>query len=345
MKRRAEILNPAKSLELQEGLIEENHAIQPPDFTRTTESTAEQGIHVSLDSLLRLQAMATGFSFLPRQPIHSILAGRHASRLRGRGLNFEEIRAYLPGDDTRNMDWKVTARMRKPHVRVFTEERDRPVLLVVDQRITMFFGTRRCMKSVAAAEVAALGAWRTLSVGDRVGAVVFNDSETIEIAPHRSRSRVVQIISEVVKMSRRLNATAGIESKPSMFNEALRRALRIAKHDFLVCLIGDGAGLDDETVRYVTLLSEHNDVLSIFIYDPFEAELPEAGRLVVAEGSQQLEINLGDGRLRKRYQSDFQERLDWFQTISRRRKIPLLSISTEHDVGIQIRRKLGQIAQ
>ena len=90
--------------------------------------------------------------------MHSILAGRHASRLRGRGLNFEEIRRYLPGDDTRNMDWKVTARMRKPHVRVYTEERDRPCLLVVDQRQSMFFGTRRCMKSVAAAEVAALAA-------------------------------------------------------------------------------------------------------------------------------------------------------------------------------------------
>lgn len=99
------------------------------------------GVYADLAELARLKFRTRGFSFLPRQPVHSILAGRHASRLRGRGLNFEEIRRYLPGDDIRNMDWRVTARTRQPHVRVYTEERDRPVLLVVDQRQSMFFGS------------------------------------------------------------------------------------------------------------------------------------------------------------------------------------------------------------
>jgi uncharacterized protein (DUF58 family) len=311
---------------------------------KTSGTTPDQGVYTSLDSLLRVQARATGFSFLPRQPIHSILAGRHASRLRGRGLNFEEIRGYLPGDDTRNMDWKVTARMRKPHVRVFTEERDRPVLLVVDQRITMFFGSWRCMKSVTAAETAAFGAWRTLSVGDRVGAIVFNDTETVEIAPHRSRQRVVEILGKIVKLNRQLDVQTGIEANPSMFNEALQLACRTAKHDFLVCLITDGAGTDEETVRHVTRLSEHNDVLSLFVYDPLEKELPEAGRLVMAEGQQQLEIDTSDNRIRDRYRAAFRDRFHWFQTISRQREIPLLPISTAEDVGVQIKRHLGRIA-
>ena len=112
---------------------------------------SDSTIYADLEQLVRLEHRARGFSLLPRQPIHSILAGRHASRLRGRGLNFEEIRGYLPGDDVRPMDWKVTARMREPHVRVYTEERDRPVLFLVDQRASMFFGSRRAMKSVAAA--------------------------------------------------------------------------------------------------------------------------------------------------------------------------------------------------
>jgi DNA polymerase III delta prime subunit len=105
---------------------------------------------------IQFTPICRGFSFLLRQPVYSILAGRHASRLRGRGLNFEEIRRYLPGDDIRNMDWRVTARTRRPHVRVYTEERDRPLLLVIDQRQSMFFGSRRAMKSVVAAEAAAL---------------------------------------------------------------------------------------------------------------------------------------------------------------------------------------------
>src|SRR5690348_5460454 len=93
----------------------------------------------SLDRLLALKHRARGFSFLPRQPVHSLLVGRHASRLRGRGLNFEQLRHYFEGDDTRTIDWMATARLGSPHVRVYTEERDRPVLLVVDQRSTLFF--------------------------------------------------------------------------------------------------------------------------------------------------------------------------------------------------------------
>ncbi|MBV8865034.1 MAG: DUF58 domain-containing protein, partial [Acidobacteriaceae bacterium] len=93
------------------------------------------GAYVEFESLVELQYKARGFSFLPRQPIHSLLSGRHSSHMRGRGLDFEELRAYLPGDDIRMMDWRVTARMQKPFVRVFTEERDRPAVLAVDQRI------------------------------------------------------------------------------------------------------------------------------------------------------------------------------------------------------------------
>ena len=125
--------------------------------------------------MIRLQWAARGFNLLPRQPLHSALAGRHATRIRGRGLDFDELRAYQPGDDVRSIDWKVTARTRKPHTRVYTDERERRVLLVVDQRLAMFFGTRVQMKSVTAAELAALLAWHVVDAGDRVGAVVFDE--------------------------------------------------------------------------------------------------------------------------------------------------------------------------
>jgi len=147
--------------------------------------TAAPGVYVDLDELIRLQFKARGFSFLPRQPVHSLLSGRHASRVRGRGLNFEELRDYLPGDDPRTIDWKVTARTGTPFVRVYTEERDRPALLVVDQRINMFFGSRVAMKSVVAAQLAALGAWRVFDQGDRVGALVFDDADIAEVRPHQ----------------------------------------------------------------------------------------------------------------------------------------------------------------
>ena len=299
------------------------------------------GIYADLDELIRLQYKAQGFSFLPRQPVHSILAGRHASRLRGRGLNFEEIRNYLPGDDIRNMDWKVTARMQKPHVRVYTEERDRPVLLLVDQRISMFFGSKRNMKSVTAAEAAALSAWRVFSAGDRVGAIVFNDTDMKVIEPRRSRQQVMKILQAVVEKNHQLGLGKGIRSNPGMFNEMMERALRLAKHDFLVCSIGDGTGVNDETVRLATLLTAHNDMLAGFICDPIEADLPDAGRLVVAEEDLQLEVDTSDKKFRQKFSDEFNNRLNWIQEISRLRSVPVVPIHTGEGVAEQMRQALG----
>ena len=97
--------------------------------TRGEAPRRDSRVYADLDELVRLQFEAQGFSFLPHQPLHSVLHGRHASRLRGRGLNFEELRGYIPGDDIRNVDWKATARAGEPQVRAYTEERDRPVWL------------------------------------------------------------------------------------------------------------------------------------------------------------------------------------------------------------------------
>lgn len=302
---------------------------------------SDSTIYADLEQLVRLEQRARGFSFLPRQPIHSILAGRHASRLRGRGLNFEEIRGYLPGDDVRTMDWKVTARMREPHVRVYTEERDRPVLLLVDQRASMFFGSRRTMKSVAATEVAALGAWKVLGGGDRVGALIFNDEEITSIKPHRSRERVRRLLGAMVEKNHQLGKEPSPPAKPGMLNEVLTQALQIAKHDYLVCIISDFSGMNPDTKRLVTLLSAHNDVMSIFIYDPLEAKLPDAGRLTMAESELQLEVDTSGKKLRQQFASEFEERLERMKNISRGRSIPFLPIETSYDVARQIRDQLG----
>src|ERR1044072_9251684 len=133
------------------------------------ETSKMPGVYVDLDELIALEQKGHKVSFLPRQPVHSLLSGRYASRMRGRGLNFEEIRDYRSGDDVRSIDWKVTARLAKAHIRVFNKKRDRQTLLGVDQRLPMFFGSQRSMKSVTAAEAAAISAWRVLGAGDRVG--------------------------------------------------------------------------------------------------------------------------------------------------------------------------------
>jgi len=316
-----------------------------PNRKRKPAEAGDSQVYADLDELVRLRYKAAGFSFLPRQPVHSILSGQHSSRLRGRGLNFEELRHYLPGDDTRNIDWKVTARTREPYVRVYTEEKDRTVWLLVDQRMSMFFGSRWKMKSVVAAEAAAVAAWRVLSAGDRVGALVFNDAELSVIPPHRSQERVVQILKKIVEKNHAMNARSDIEPGPQMLNKALQRVAALARHDCLICLIGDGTGIDADTRKYVTRLTEHNDVLSVFIHDPLEQEIPEAGRLVFSDGSNQLEFNTDEKALRDAYASDFQQRIERMKATSRKQSIPLLQIHTAAPVLEQVRDLLGHHKQ
>lgn len=297
--------------------------------------------YVTLEELTRLRHRAKGFSFLPRQPVHSLLTGRHASRLRGRGLDFEELRHYFEGDDTRTIDWSATARRGSPHVRVYTEERDRSVLLLVDQRLSMFFGSRRAMKSVVAAEAAALSAFRVTSLGDRVGAIVFSEHGMVEIRPEARDAGVRRILAEVVRQNRLL-AADGPPGDAALLNAALRRAARLAKHDWLVCLISDLGGADTGTAEIVTEITAHNDVLSVFVHDPLEETLPDIGRAVLAEGDRQIEVDLSAADLRRRFAGAFAERSQSSERFSLHHAIPVLPLSTDRDVVDQFRELLGR---
>lgn len=299
------------------------------------------GVHTSLADLVRLRFKARGFSFLPRQPVHSVLAGRHGSRLRGRGLNFEELRNYLPGDDIRNIDWKVTARTREPHVRVYTEERDRPVWLLVDQRISMFFGSQVKMKSVLAAEVAALGAWRTLDQGDRAGGIVFSDQGLDIVHPHRSEERIMQLLGRVTQRNQALNARKAGPARKTALNEALARVGALAGHDALVVLITDGLGINEDTRRHVSRLTRHNDLLTVLIYDELERELGDTGRLVFSDGDGQLEVDTHSAGLRQRFRDSFEQRLQQLTHASRRYTVPVMPLHTGRGAAEQIRDQIG----
>jgi uncharacterized protein (DUF58 family) len=297
---------------------------------------------VTLADLLRLEHQARGFSFLPRQPVHSLLSGRHGARVRGRGLDFEELRCYQPGDDVRTMDWKVTARARKPFVRVYVEERDRPLLLVVDQRQGMFFGSQRAMKSVVAAEAAALGAWRALSHGDRVGAVVFDDEDTVELRPRRSRTVVLHALQAIVDKNQALSSSGRPTARPSQLNEVLARAARLATHDHLVVILSDFDGADGETRRLVSRMVQHNDVVAGLVLDPLARELPvDQGRLVVGDGELQVELDLGQGRVRRQLLDAGESRLAPILAWQRELGVPVLPLSTAEDSAAQVRRLLG----
>lgn len=298
-------------------------------------------VAIALDDLIRLKADAHGFSFLPRQPVTSLLAGRHASRLRGRGLAFEELRHYAPGDDVRIIDWKATARLRSPQVRVYSEERERPILLVVDQRRPMFFGSRRAMKSVTAAEIAGLGAWRGLSTGDRVGGILFSDDEIVDLHPHRSQARVLRVLHELVRLNQMLAEPSEAAAGQVTLNQALEAARRRAVHDYLVVLISDLDGADDETQHLATEIAAHNDMLVVAIYDPLGASLQGRPGMVAVDRGVTYSIPAGEG-FADSFRQTFAARLDQWADIFRALRVPVLPISTAEPPARQLRNLFGQ---
>lgn len=311
-------------------------------LARTPRSSSDLDKRITVDAahLRSFEGRAKTLSFLPRQPARSVLNGRHASRFRGRGLNFEELRGYLPGDDVRSIDWKVTARTGEPHIRVFTEERDRPALLVVDQRMSMFFGTRLNMKSVTAAEAAALAAFRILDQGDRIGGIVFGDQVVAEIRPRRSRRNVDLMLGAIAAANGLLHAAAPA-GDPLPLNRPLQSASRIAHRDHLVIIISDFDGVDDRTELLLGGLARHNDVLVCLVTDPMAHDIPTGHSLVVSDGVLQAEIDTGVDRVARNLSEVSHGRLAQIHRWTRRYGIPVMPLSAGEETLPQIRQLLG----
>ncbi len=303
---------------------------------------SDERVYANLHQLTLLQHRARGISFLPRQPVHSLLSGRHASRIRGRGLNFEEIRDYHAGDDVRTIDWKVTARLRSPHTRVYTEERDRPVLLVVDQRIGMFFGTKVNMKSVSAAQTAALAAWRVLDAGDRVGAIIFNDDDVEIIRPNRSRNTVMRILKTIVKFNQKLSADSPAKPNPRMFGKVIEQANRLAAHDFLVAIISDFYGYDQGVLGHLRRMRRNNDMIAALVHDPSASHIGSSREFVITDGDLQVAVDLGGKRNRQRILDKSSGRIAEVLQLQNQLQMPVMPITTAEDVTLQLHRLLGR---
>ncbi|QKH38802.1 DUF58 domain-containing protein [Achromobacter pestifer] len=301
-------------------------------------------VQVRIADLMALEPAARGLGFFSRQPVRSILAGQHGSRLRGRGLDFEELRRYLPGDDLRQLDWRASQRLGKPYVRTYSEERDRPVLVVVDQRMGMYFGSVRSFKSVVAARVAALSAWMAYLAGDRVGGLVFSDAGIDSVRPLRSRERIQALFAAVARRSQSMRADQADVDATGRLNQALQGTLAHAPHDCLVCLISDFAGADAMTLRLLRTLAAHNDVIATLVYDPLALRIPLSGRLVVTQGELQVEVAADRKQVREPLSDFFSGRLHDVAELLRRSRVPLLSIDTADDTVAQLRRELGRQA-
>lgn len=302
------------------------------------------GVYVTTEALVAIEGSARDLAFLPKRPMQQPLAGRLASRMRGRGLTFEEVRDYLPGDDIRSIDWRVTARSGKAFVRVYDEEKERPALIVVDQRANMFFGSRRQMKSVSAAEAAALCAWRILGSGDRVGGLVFNDTGIDQVRPHRSRAAVIGLIDRIAARNRELNVGLPEERGEGQLDAALSFVFNLAHHDHLIILISDFDGYGQTTRDLLLQLAMRNDVVAILVFDPFLLSLPTSGSMVVSGGQTQAELAFRNNEIQEAIRDFARKRGRELRAWQRELGLPMLPLSAAEETAPQLRRLLAQAA-
>ena len=254
------------------------------------------GIHLGAPELIALKPRCNALSLPMHRPAASALAGAYRSRFRGRGVDFVESRNYLPGDDIRNMDWRVTARTGKAHTKIFQEERERPVLVVVDANPSLYFGTRKQLKSVAAGHLAAAIAWASVRRGDRIGAFLFAPGSHCELRPAGGRRGAMRVIQGLVDWLNPEAIPEGFEPL-SVSLERVRHAVRPGS---LVIIISDFFNLDEQCHRHLSRLRQHNDVIGCQIMDPAEQSLP-TGRFPISDGEHSAMLDTHQEKSRKRY--------------------------------------------
>ena len=290
-------------------------------------SSPANGAYASLADLLALRFPAAQLKLARRNRALSNLAGPNKSNFRGRGIDFEEVRNYQPGDDIRTIDWRVTARTGNAHTKLFQEERERPVIVVVDQRSNMFFGSSHCFKSVLAAQLAGLIAWSALHNGDRVGGLVFNDAGHQDIRPRRSRKTVLALLSQVLEYNSKL-PLENVEKRHS-FADMIGDLRRIARPGSSLFIISDFRGADSEGAREQLFeLAKHTEITALACSDPMEAKLPRAGSYTVTNGTDRCQLHTANRATRNRFQQRQLELKSQLSNDLLRLGIPLLSAST-----------------
>ncbi len=277
-------------------------------MTAVREKNISSPITISMAELLDLRQQLSANVNTPRKIVAAQGIG-YRSRVRGRGMEFAEVRSYQPGDDIRSIDWRVTARTGKPHTKLFHEERERPTLVALDYRRPMFFATRGQFKAVKASQLAALIAWHTLRQGDRLGAFLFSEARHTELRPQSGKRAVLSLLRTMVNdpvWQRNLHQP--FEPQQRLF-QTLIRLRRVVRPGSAVIIISDFAQWDKAVEKQLTLLGRSNDLTLILCYDPLEQQLPPAGIYPVSNGQQQMHISTVSNVVRQQYAQHFSDHL------------------------------------
>ncbi len=297
-------------------------------------------IFLTLESLLKFEWISSVLNVRANnKKSNSILSGRFASRLRGRGLDFEEARPYVIGDDIRNIDWKVTAKTGKTHTKVFTEEKEKPAFILVDQSASMGFGSTSKTKSVIAGELASLIAHKIKKSGDRIGGMVFTGTDYDLITPKRDSKNLIYFLQKIVSANQNIYKHNEFDFEKSLL-EMISKLNNVITHDYLVFIISDFFRYSESVVQYLSQLSLHNDLILIKVFDQMEETIPKE-KMVVSNKKYQYNINGKNKKIREDIKSDFDTNYKNFKSELEKYEISIFKINTSDPVENQLMEVFG----
>lgn len=273
----------------------------------------------------------------------ALLSGANSSRIRGAGLDFSELKNYQAGDDVRHMDWKKTHSSGRPHVRMFEEDKEKKVTLLVDQGASLFFASQGQMKSVLAAKLASLLAWSVLDRGDQLSFNVASQVHPLVGEFSRSKASLARALSSLAEANQALDR----HQKTHVDNliHSLQQLQKIVGVGHLVYIVSDFESLNEELIELLKQFASRSEIRLFFVYDPMEQALPEAEQLIVSDGQWQLAIDAGNRSIRQRYTEAFEKKCEALQRLQAdlgASRLGLSALNTSQDVVIQMRSSPGR---
>lgn len=284
------------------------------------------GVHLDLAQLLQYQHHTYLLDLAPKQVIQSKLAGSYLARSKGRGMEFDEVRHYQPGDDVRTIDWRVTARTGKVHTKLFREEKERPVFVLTDLSPGMHFGSVLLTKAVQAAHLAALVGWHAKNRGDKFGGILLSGSQIRELKPASRSVAVLRYLQQLLE----LGTPAPAAATPLTLADAVGQLRRLVRPGSLIYIISDFFALDANVLRHLQSMRQHNEIRLCQILDPLEQQLPMQvqGQLAVQNSQEVLQLDVTPQMLKQQYQQQQQQLLQQQQTFWRSLGLRHVHIST-----------------
>jgi uncharacterized protein (DUF58 family) len=295
------------------------------------------GISCTLAELLALRHTARSLSVKGGKPAWSIMAGSQLSRFRGRGMDYSESRIYTPGDDIRQIDWRVTARTGKLHTKLYTEERDRPILLLLDFSPSLYFGTREALKSVIAARLAATISWTAIFNSDRIGAILLSPTNRFELRPSGGRRGALRVIRALVEASRDLPR----QQSEMRLQTLVQQGLRTIRPGSRIFLLSDFFALYPQLEADLARLRRHNDLVLCHLIDPLELAPPPPGLYRITDGRRRARLDTRNQEVAAAWRERFASRREQLGKVAGNLGVPRLEMVSGDDLAGVMRQGLS----